>query len=110
MSFLRKETNPIMDKLILGIPYSGCEFTSEVPFTREDEVVAFAFGCELAGQKTTMFMQDNGVLLSLDALVGLFCTYEVFAALEVHSRTDLHHKLTGYLMQEIRPLFQEVKP
>ena len=43
----------------IGVPYSKLEEHLDIINTREDEAVAFAFGCQLGGKLVQVFMQNS---------------------------------------------------
>lgn len=56
---------------------------------RENHAVAEAFGARLGGRRPCVLMQNSGLGLALDALIGLFRLYEVGLLLVVSSRGEL---------------------
>ena len=81
--------------LRVGIPYSGCEYKSEVLCTNEAEAVAFACGAWLGGKEAEVFMQDAGFLLAMNTLVGLVNTYGMgIKVLIKFVATPEHHRLS----------------
>lgn len=62
------------------------------PYTfapRENHAVALAFGAALAGKRPCVLMQNSGLGLSLDALLGLFGLYGQGLLLVVSNRGEL---------------------
>ncbi len=56
---------------------------------RENHAVAQAFGASMAGAKPCVLMQNSGLGLSLDALLGLFGLYQRGLLLVVSNRGEL---------------------
>lgn len=84
-----------MPNFIVGIPYTGCEYKSELPCTSEAEAVAVACGAWLGGKEPLVFMQDAGFLSALNVIVGLADTYDIpiKIAMELIDKPE-HHKRT----------------
>lgn len=92
------------DELVIGIPYTGCPYQSEVPATSESEAVAFAVGWILGGGKAEVFMQDCGWLTSLNIYTTLLVPYEIIKELKTQVTvidTPEHHAYSAILTQLI---------
>lgn len=91
-----------MNKFIVGIPYTNCEYESEIPCTTEAEAVAVACGAWLGGRKCLVFMQDAGFLAALNVIIGLSRTYDIEIESAINFReTPEHHKLTYWATRNI---------
>jgi sulfopyruvate decarboxylase TPP-binding subunit len=56
---------------------------------RENHAVALAFGARIAGKKPCLLLQNSGLGLALDALLGLFGLYRQGLLLVVSNRGEL---------------------
>jgi sulfopyruvate decarboxylase subunit alpha len=76
----------VPDSVIRGVlPHlSNCEFAP-----RENHAVAMAFGARIAGKKPCLLMQNSGLGLAFDALLGLFGLYQQGLLLVVSNRGEL---------------------
>jgi phosphonopyruvate decarboxylase len=73
--------------LFVGVPCSiltevlyyfmGDSEVMYVPATREDEAIGIAVGAYFGGRKSTVFMQNSGLGLSVNALASLVLLYRV---------------------------------
>lgn len=73
-----------MFKPILPRLGADCRFAS-----RENHAVAMAFGAKVGGANPCVLMQNSGLGLSLDALLGLFTLYGQGLLLVVSNRGEL---------------------
>lgn len=76
---------------------------------RENHAVGMAFGARIAGRKPCLLLQNSGLGLALDALLGLFGLYRQGLLLVVSNRGELaweevQHRDWGDLTQ---PLLQQ---
>ena len=53
---------------------------------RENHLIGMAFGAKLAGQKPAVLIQNSGIGLCLDALLGTFCLYNQGLLLVISNR------------------------
>ena len=89
----------------VGIPYSGCKHTSEVPCTREDEAIAFAVGVQLGGGECSVFMQNSGLGHCVDIITSLLKPYDIKIPMEVSVRHEPeHHRYMGSITKELMEL------
>lgn len=94
--------------LIIGVPCSDLDYDSCIPFTREDEAVAFACGAIMAGKKPYIFMQNSGFFNCLDTITSLGVPYGIELDIEVSNRTEPeHHKLGGAITPKIMGMIFE---
>ena len=63
--------------VMIGVPCSGLPHKSDIPCTREDEVMAFAAGVSLAGKEPKVFMQASGFAIALDVHMSLLAPYKI---------------------------------
>lgn len=73
---------------------------------RENHAVGEAFAASLAGRSPCVLMQNSGLGLSLDALIGLFHLYNLGLLLVVSNRGELgweevQHRLWGEVTDEL---------
>ena len=88
--------------MLVGIPYTDCEYVSEIPCTSEAEAVAVACGAWLGGQESLVFMQDAGYLAALNVIVGLGITYDIKIDIHIEFRdTPEHHAQTYKMAKDI---------
>ena len=67
-------------KLKFGLPCSKIKDKIgdvEINCTSEEEAMAIAAGCILAGEKPTVYMQNSGFARSLDILTSLYLPYNI---------------------------------
>jgi len=76
----------VPDSVIRGVlPHlPQCEFAP-----RENHAVGLAFGARIAGKQPCLLMQNSGLGLALDALLGLFDLYHQGLLLVVSNRGEL---------------------
>ena len=92
---------------VVGIPYSKCEYKSEVPCTREDEAVAFAAGAYLAGKTPLVFMQDSGLGHCIDTITSLIKPYKIKLSFKIRRRTKPeHHSFMGFILVNLLSILQ----
>ena len=91
---------------ILGVPYSECEFKSDIPCVSEEEAIAIATGAKLMGNKNVLvFMQNSGLGRCIDIITSLCKPYDIFIPLYVHRRTKPeHHKYMGLIQNKLMEL------
>jgi len=76
----------------------------DVHCTCEEEAMAIAAGCILAGKEPTVYMQNSGLCRCIDILTSLYKPYEIpFPKLILSKRTKPYHhhfigKMTGSLL------------
>ena len=90
-----------MKKYTIGIPWSGCEYKSDIPVTSEQEAVAIACGIELGGGETKVFMQDSGYLNCLNNNMSLIQPYDfnkITMCVKEVSEPE-HHKFSNRLFR-----------
>ena len=88
--------------MIVGVPFSGCKYQSEVPVTREDEAIGFAVGVILGGGECSVYMQNDGFLQSLNIICTLLKPYDIKVPIEIKIRhTPEHHAFAGKIMPDI---------
>jgi len=91
-------------RITLGIPYSGCEYTSDIPCTSEAEVIAIACGVLLGGGEPFVFMQDSGWLNCLNNFASLCEPYDLKinnGYIKEVSEPE-HHKYSNTLFKHLR--------
>ena len=98
-----------MDKIFMvGVPYSGCEYKSELPCTREDEACAIAAGAVLAGIKAEVFMQESGFANTINVMCTLNMPYKIRVFGHISSRTEPeHHKYMAAMTRHIAEVLHE---
>ncbi len=86
----------------VGIPYSNCEFESEIPCTREDEALAFASGVILGGGKCEVFMQNSGLGHCVDIITSFLLPYDIQIHMAIKNRHEPeHHFFMGRIANEL---------
>jgi len=80
----------------IGIPWSGCEYKSDIPVTSEQEAVAIACGMQLGGAKTFVFMQDSGWLNCINNMCSLVYPYGFKIGGEVKGVPEPEHHKRSY--------------
>lgn len=91
-----------MDKFIVGVPYSNCQFRSKIPCTREDEAIAIAAGASLCGRDTLVFMQNSGIGNSIDVITSLLMPYKIDVEIVYNNRTEPEqHRIMGERCKKI---------
>lgn len=89
----------------VGVPYSKCPHTSEVPCTREDEAIAFAAGVIIGGGDCSVFMQNSGLGTSVDVIASLLKPYDIKVPMEIHVRHEPeHHRFMGSITYKLMEL------
>ncbi len=92
-------------KMIVGIPYSGCPYKSEVPVTREDEAIAFAVGVVLGGGECSVFMDNSGLANCVNVIATLLKPYDIKIPMEVKVRHEPeHHRFMGSITEPLMRL------
>lgn len=91
---------------IYGVPYSGCEFTSDIPCVSEEEAVALAAGAKLVGKKNVqVFMQNSGLGRCLDIITSLLKPYRIDVPLFIfHRNNPEHHYYMGKIQNQLMEL------
>jgi len=85
-----------MHDFAIGIPYSGCEYKSILPCTREDEAVAIAAGAAITGKRPFVFMQNSGLGHCVDIITSLLKPYDIKINFAIHHRFQPeHHRFMG---------------
>jgi sulfopyruvate decarboxylase subunit alpha len=77
-----------------GVPDSSLKNTqsylNEFQFSsRENHAVAMAFGAKMGGKRPCVLIQNSGLGLAIDAILGLFRLYEQGVLLVVSNRGEL---------------------
>lgn len=86
----------------VGIPYTDCEYESEVPCTREDEALAFASGVILGGGECGVFMQNSGLGHCVDIITSLLLPYDIQICLLIKNRQEPeHHAFMGRITNDL---------
>lgn len=101
-------TNPSDSKfnptLTIGIPYTGCEYVSDIPVTSEQEAIGIACGVELGGGSAVVFMQDSGFLNCINNITSLVTPYgfnkSQFYVKEVEQPE--HHRYSNAIYRKVR--------
>ena len=77
----------------LGVPYSGLKEKLDIYNTSEAEAVAMAFGINISGGDSIVYMQDDGAINTLNVVTTLSMPYGISVRSYVKERGDLeHHK------------------
>lgn len=89
----------------VGIPYTGCKHTSEVPVTREDEAIAFAVGVTLGGGECGVYMDNSGLGNCVNIIATLLRPYQIALPMEVSVRYEPeHHRYMGNITKPLMEL------
>lgn len=89
----------------VGIPYSGCTYTSVVPCTREDEAIAFAVGVILGGGDCSVFMDNSGLAVSVNVIATLLKPYDIKVPMTIKVRHEPeHHRFMGSITEGLMRL------
>lgn len=89
--------------IYLNVPFTGCKKESDIPFTREDEMVAFACGLILGGKNPSVDMQNSGLGTCLDVITSLVYPYHIVFPLLVYQGSDTgQHKIMNKMVYGIR--------
>lgn len=57
--------------------------------SRENHCISMAFGAKIGGKSPCVFMQNSGLGLSLDAIIGLFKLYKIGLVVFISNRGEL---------------------
>lgn len=100
-------------KLKFGVPCSKIKDEIkdvEINCTSEDEAMAIAAGCILAGEKPTVYMQNSGFARCLDVLTSLYLPYEIeYPKLILSIRhKPFHHAYIGDMTIELLKMLEYV--
>ncbi len=92
--------------IIVGVPCSKFKgilnYNDCIIATTESEAVAIAVGAYLAGKKPLVFMQNSGLMTTLDILTSLCKPYAIKIPLLISLRTTPpHHKFCGEITESI---------
>ncbi len=73
---------------------------------RENHLVAMAFGASIAGNRPAVLMQNSGLGLSLDAIMGTFSLYKKGLLLVISNRgilewEEIQHKEWGTITESL---------
>lgn len=79
----------------------NCEFAS-----RENHSVSMAFGATIAGRNSAVLMQNSGIGLALDALIGTFELYGQGCLIVVSNRgqlewEEIQHQYWGKITEDL---------
>jgi len=89
----------------VGIPYTNCPFTSEVPCTSEEEAIAFAVGVILGGGECEVFMDNSGLGRCVNIIATLLKPYRITVPMSVKVRYDPeHHRFMGSITEPLMKL------
>ena len=96
---------------VVGVPCSKfkdiIDYDKAIIATREDEAVAMAVGAYFCGKKPLVFMQNSGLMNSMEIITSLLKPYDISIPLLISVRNKPeHHKFCGKITKKILKLLK----
>ncbi len=96
---------------LVGVPCSKfkglIDYDEAIIATKEDEAIAMAVGAKLVGKNPVVFMQNSGLMNTLDIFTSLLIPYGINIKLWISLRhTPDHHVFAGKITRKILKLLE----